>query len=157
MASSSPPPLVLNNLSKDQTTEYVIYKEPLLYEPSLDNTNKSDIIQHEPKPRSIQHGESRQPFINSLSIPGPFEDKINTYTTWSVFNLLCCCTFIGCISCCYSLKTEKLRKRGDIRGAVIASKQARMLNIISTALGVFILVSNLTYLINHPDLLKQLH
>ena len=140
MTSSSPPSLVLNDLSKDQTTEYVIYKEPFLYEPSLDNTNQSDIIQNQPKTRSIQYIEDRHPPINSRSIRDPVEDEIRTHTTWSVFNLLCCCTFIGCIACCYSLKTEKLRSHHDIPGALKASKTARNINIIGTALGIIILV-----------------
>jgi hypothetical protein len=141
MASNFPPPLVLNDLSKDQTTEHVIYKDPLVYEPSLDNTNKSDIVQHQPKPRSMQYVEIRHPPINSRSIHNSLGDEIKTYTTWSVLNILCCCMLIGCCACNFSMITKKLRKHGDIPGALEASKTARMLNIISTALGIIIWVA----------------
>jgi hypothetical protein len=147
-ANFSPSTSVMNDISKEQTTEKVINKEPLPSGSSLNNANISGQVSHQPRPTSTYNGESIQPFINARSIPNPLEEKIKTYIVWSCLNILCCCWCVGCIACHYSLETTRLRQNGDIQGALETSERARNINIVSTTLGVFITTMYLIYILH---------
>jgi len=147
----SPSTSVMSDISKEQTTENVIYKEPLPCGSSLNNANISGQVSHQPRPTSTYNGESIQPFINARSIPNRLAEEIKTYMVWSCLNILCCCWCVGCIACHYSLVTKRLRQNGDIQGALKASERARTINIISTMLGVIIMIIDVIYILHHIE------
>jgi len=66
-------------------------------------------------------------------------NKIKTHVMWTIFNICCCCWFLGCVAGYYSCKTEKLRREGDVQDALNASNMARIINIIATTTGITII------------------
>jgi hypothetical protein len=143
----SPSTSVMNDISKEKTTENVMHKEPLPCGSSLNNTNTSGQVPHQPRPTSTYNGESIQPFIDARSMPNPSAEKIKTHIVWSCLNILCCCWCVGCIACHYSLETERLRKNGDIQGALKNSERARSINVVGTMLGVIIIIIDVIYIL----------
>jgi hypothetical protein len=101
MAASFPPSLAINDLSDDQITENVIYKEPRLFESSLKNTNNLHSVQHQSgsRTRTTHNAKYIQALLDEQSIRHPLADDIKTPTVWSIFNILWCCTCIGCFAC----------------------------------------------------------
>jgi hypothetical protein len=70
-----------------------------------------------------------------LKVINPELNNINNYTGWSVFNILCCSCILGCVACYFSSETDSLILKGDIQGALNASRTARIINRIATILG----------------------
>lgn len=109
----------MNDLSRNQTSKSIVHYQPSPYELSLNIKDISDKFQCQPQSRSINNVES--------------------YQCWSIFNTLSCCLCLGCMACVYSIETRKLKKQGNFRGALKASKQARNLNIIDTISGIILI------------------
>ena len=76
----------------------------------------------------------------------PQMDSIENYKIWSITNTLCCCLCLGLFACHYSYETDALKLRGDIQGALKASKNARILNITATLIGTVIIF---LYILTH--------
>lgn len=119
------PNSVSENLSKGQTTQTIVHKEPpsygFLYSLSLQNEAHSrgiPIMSIDPSSRSnFQMNE------------------IRSYTIWSILNMLFCCFILGLVACHYSNETKELQLKNDIQGAMNASRNARTLNTIATIVG----------------------
>ena len=65
---------------------------------------------------------------------------VNSHLGWSIFNILCCCIILGCIACFFSVRTDDAKSAGDLQNALKNSKRAQIFNIISTVLGVIIII-----------------
>ena len=65
---------------------------------------------------------------------------VNTHLGWSIFNILCCSIIFGCIACFFSVRTDDAKSAGDLQNALKNSKRAKIFNIISTVLGVIIII-----------------
>jgi len=72
-------------------------------------------------------------------------NSIENYQVWSILNILCCCWILGCVACYFSLETNNHKVRGDVQGALNASRNARTINIISTVLGIILNINLILY------------
>ncbi|UJR24144.1 hypothetical protein I4U23_027110 [Adineta vaga] len=66
-------------------------------------------------------------------------NQVESYLAWSVINILCCCLCLGFVACYFSSEVDAAKKRGDLQGALNASRSARNMNIITTVVGVIVL------------------
>ena len=140
----SEPSPVFDDLSKVQTTENIVHKEPPRY-----GFLNPVALQSPAYPNTVQNPAQWRPMYNAGSPPTYGHPNammmqptgsIETYQAWSVFNILCCCLLLGFVACYYSSETEELRQRGDLAGAMDASKTARNVNIVATVIGVIAII-----------------
>lgn len=73
-------------------------------------------------------------------------NNIESYMGWSILNIFCCCLCFGLLACFYSSETNDAKIRGDILGALNASRKARTINIIATILGIIITINYVVFL-----------
>lgn len=79
------------------------------------------------------------PRYNPQSSIGNIID-VQEYTTWSIFNIIFCCIFIGGCAFYISRSTRKKKHMGDIIRAKNLSKLTAILNIIATISGIIIYI-----------------
>ncbi|CAF1500047.1 unnamed protein product [Rotaria sordida] len=128
---------VQNVQSEEQTTKNDVCTEPPPpYESCVNNANTSLEVHYQSRLGSRNNDECTQAFVEARSPPTQSIDQIETYIVWSIFNILCCCLCFGCLACCYGNKTQQLKERNDVQGALKASKQARTWNTIATIFGI---------------------
>jgi hypothetical protein len=65
----------------------------------------------------------------------PYQGEIQTYLWQSIVVTVLCCLPFGIPAIVYAAKVDGLRARGDIAGAMAASKSAKMWCSISLGLG----------------------
>ena len=65
-------------------------------------------------------------------------NSVPNYMAWSILNILCCFWILGCVACFFSIQTDDSKKNGDIQGALNNSRTARIINIVSTILGLIL-------------------
>jgi hypothetical protein len=137
-----------NDFSSGPPQDNVVHAPPPSYgflNPSvLNNANNIDQkpTQYQPQPQWSPTGT----FGNTQNMYGvptivnvnPDLNNVENYIVWSVLNILCCCLCLGFVGCYYSLETNNAKVRGDIQGALTASRNARTINIITTCLGLII-------------------
>ncbi len=134
----SPPPLV-NDFSPNSTRENEL---PPSYTSIINNSNnihpKSDQYQFQfGTTRNVIHTQ------NMSNVSTSFNQELNNienYKVWSIINIIFCCLCLGCVACFYSVETDDAKLRGDIQGALNASRNARTINIVATILGIIILI-----------------
>jgi len=136
----------INDFSNDPPKENVVREPPPSYaflNPSvLDNANNVDSkpTQYQPQPQWSPPGTvgSLQNMYRGQMMVNPEINNIENYMAWSILNILFCCLCLGFVGCYYSSETNDSKVRGDIQGALNASRNARTINIITTCLGLFI-------------------
>jgi hypothetical protein len=157
MADTSPPYSVTNpvldDVSRNQTTENIVHKEPPRYgflnPAALNPTNNLG-------PSTIPYQPQHQwtPMGNGGGIPAMYGSSLATnpelaaiysYKAWSILNILCCCLCLGFVACYYSNETEEAKLRGDIVRALNASRNARTFNIITTIVGIIMITFYILY------------
>jgi hypothetical protein len=144
----------VNDFSSDPPQENVVHAPPPSYgflNPSvLDNTNDvgQKPTQYQPQPQWSSPGTvgSPQTMYSIPTMVNPEINNVENYMVWSVLNILFCCLCLGFVSCYYSMETNNSKVRGDIQGALNASRTARTLNIITTCLGLIINTMYVLYL-----------
>jgi hypothetical protein len=139
-----PPPAVVNDFSQGPTAEHVAQQQPPPYG-FINPSASTDPSNTDVKPTQYQPpwGQPTNMVSPGNAYPGsvvinPELNSIEDYQVWSILNIICCCWFIGCFACYFSLETNNNKQRGDIQGALNASRTARTINIISTVLGIII-------------------
>ncbi|CAF1219098.1 unnamed protein product [Rotaria sordida] len=144
--TSPAPNSALQDLSKGEITENIILEEPPRYEfvnPSAFNNQNnyvSGTLRYQPHWITIDNSGSTTTMLGTSSKMNPQISHIKNYKTWSIFNALCCCLCLGLVAFHYSKETEILLLRNDIRGAFNTSRKARRINIITTVLGIILLI-----------------
>jgi len=141
----------VTDLSKDQIREDVFTKEPPQYSPlhpkSMKHSSTSSTVR-QPQSKSTFSVNCGRVFVAPHQIITQSTVQIKSYKSWSIFNILCCCLWLGCYAYYYSIVTNDLKERGDIRGALNASNKARKFNIISTVIGIiFIFITILIIIV----------
>jgi hypothetical protein len=71
----------------------------------------------------------------------PRLNNIRNYRIWSILNILFCCFCVGFVACHYSYETDSYILKGNVQGALKASRNARITNVIATLLGIIIVYS----------------
>jgi hypothetical protein len=82
-----------------------------------------------------------------LTVIDPELNNIQNHKFWSILNILCCCFCLGLIACHYSYETDLFILKGNIQGALSASRTARKINIIATILGTTVFFICIIYMI----------
>ncbi len=134
--------------SKYPYAENVVEKDPPSYAceyPLSNNTYNvgQNTIQSQPQPQFVPTGNVVVTTAHVPKVVNPVLNDINNYQCWSILNILCCCICLGAVACYYSSKTDSALLRGDIQGALNASRNARTFNIIATVIGVIIITLNI--------------
>jgi hypothetical protein len=146
----SAPASVVNDVPSGPITENVIHKSPPSYgflNPlALNNTNNVGPSTIQPQPQF--GGMESTPNMYGVTTMVHLElDQVDSYQVWSILNILFCCLCLGAIACFYSCETNDAKLRGDIQGALNASRNARTINIICTVLGLILNVILVIYYI----------
>ncbi|CAF0848285.1 unnamed protein product [Adineta steineri] len=131
---------IIDDISKDGNLANVIYSEPPNYTvQSTEPINYSDTHTQVHQPQSSYNINSSSPSSNPNRNITQSTNEINSYTAWSIINIICCCNIcFGCLALHYSIKTEDLKGEGLVQNALITSKVARNINTVITMLGLFI-------------------
>jgi len=149
------PTSTVDHLSKGQNTAEVIYNKPPDYECRSSESMKNGMSPSQiHQPQSTYNINSTSSLINSQSTLTQSTHQIESYISWSVLNTFCCCLCLGCVAWHYSSKTKTMKKIGRIQDALKASKKARNMNIITTMVGIILLIIDILYLIYYSD---QIH
>jgi hypothetical protein len=64
---------------------------------------------------------------NAFVVSAGFNQELNTienYQVWSILNIIFCCWILGCVACYFSCETDNHKTRGDLEGALNASRTA---------------------------------
>ncbi len=69
--------------------------------------------------------------INSDVVP-------NDYLYWSIFNTICCLTFVGAIAIFYSVITRQSIKNNDLANAQKQSSVAFKMNLVASIVGLLV-------------------
>ena len=120
------------------------YEEPPSYtavNPLLNNINLNTI--------QPQHVNTAPNAYCILKVNNPELNHIEDHMCWSVFNILCCCWILGCVACYFSCKTGGLMSKGNIQGALYASRNARTMNCVATILGIICYLIYVIYWMNY--------
>ncbi|CAF3942509.1 unnamed protein product, partial [Rotaria sp. Silwood1] len=143
-------PLV-EDLLKDETKENIVDKEPSRYgfinPEALKNINDCgpSTLQYQSQGKTIGNVEGipyTYPVPSTMNRP---IGEIKTYRIWSALNIVCGCLILGLVAGYYSSETEELRNKGDIQGALNASRKARTINIIATIGGITAIIIYVLY------------
>ncbi|CAF4042017.1 unnamed protein product [Adineta steineri] len=116
--------LTIHDISKDGNLANVIYSKPPTYTvQSTEPINCSD-THSEVRQRQLTYSiNSSSPSSNPNRNITQSTNEINSYTAWSIINIICCCNIcFGCLALHYSIKTEDLKGEGLVQGALITSK-----------------------------------
>ena len=119
--------------------EEIRRKEPPSYQVLF---QQPDVLDSAPTDRN----RDQQPSVTVQHCSVPPITKIKSHITWSIVNIVLCCWCLGCVACCFSMRTRTLRRTGDIQGALEASRMARGWNVCSTMCGIIILLYLLVHL-----------
>ncbi len=151
-ATDLPLSSVISDSSRGPITENVVYSPAPSYgfvNPStLDNTNNVNQKPAQYQPQwgaagNVEHTPNI--YVVPPTVANQELNQVESYTVWSVLNIFFCCWILGCVACAFSLQTNNAKERGDLHGALSASRTARTINIISTVLGVIIYIIYILY------------
>ena len=122
---------VVNEVLVGAQLENVNEQEP---SPPYESLNRNIIysipIRHESssrQPRNMANFETSDADVRYI------DDRL----CCSILNTLCCCCILGCVAVYFSCETKRLKRNGDRRAALYASRTARTCNRISFCLGLF--------------------
>ena len=142
---------VTDSATNAETTENIVYKESPRYRFSnlaalqKSTSGASNVVYYQPE-RGIWNNSGTAPYLNpgttTISSPIP---EVESYKTWSIFNVFCCFLILGLVACAFSDMTKQATLRGDIQGALSASKKARVINIIATLVGMISIIVIMLY------------
>lgn len=99
--------------------------------------------------RSLGAGEAPPPPQASYTPPPPprFDTpgqppaaQVPNYLWQSIVVTLCCCLPIGIVAIIFAAQVNDKLRRGDIQGAMQASKQAKMWCLIAVGLGILVAI-----------------
>ncbi|CAF1019139.1 unnamed protein product [Adineta steineri] len=139
---------IIDDLSKDGHSAKVIHSEPLDYAfQSAEPINYSNTNTQVHQPQPTYNINYLPPTINLNGNVIQSTDKINSYIVWSIINICCCNTCFGCLALHYSNKTKDLKREGLLQDALNTSKVARNINLVTTMLGIFVLVFWFIYIL----------
>jgi hypothetical protein len=137
---------MMENLSKEKTSEDVVQEAPPSYHLLYGKSNTSEDVQSQPSSFVLtDNDQCGQPAVNVKLTPSQPIYTIESYIIWSILNILCCCCCFGFIACCFLMKTKDLKEHGDIQGALKASKTARKWNLFTTVFGITMISLQITY------------
>ncbi|XP_069751025.1 dispanin subfamily A member 2b-like [Narcine bancroftii] len=74
----------------------------------------------------------------------PEIERVETYMSWSVFNLIFCFFPLGLVALIFSCKVDIASRNDDQESAMQSSFIARLLNLISTLVGIIIFIIIIT-------------
>jgi hypothetical protein len=138
--------VLMDDLSQEKPSEDIVEEQPPSYQLLFGKSNLSNNSQHQPK-SIVMTGNDR--CRQSLVIVQPTSDQpiycIESHLVWSILNIIFCCCLCGCVACCFSMQTKRLKNQGNIQGALKASKTARKWNAISTSVGIIMISINIIY------------
>jgi hypothetical protein len=151
--SLSAPDVVLADLPKEQHTEDIVHREPPRYgflNPAalkVPSNGDPTPVHYQPQLGVVNNfGNTPYPYrYNGPPLMNPPVGEIESYKVWSILNIFFCCFILGFIACSYSTQTEELSQRGDVQGALNASKNARTMNIIATVVGMMVITFVVIY------------
>jgi hypothetical protein len=130
---------IMNNTSLGTTNENVVQDVLPSYQSLFPTPNTSNDIQCQPPlTMSTVNDQVREAFVDMQFTDNQPIYTVNSYIAWSILNMLFCLCYVGCIPCMFSIETKILKQKGDIQGALKASKAARKWNIFVTMFGIFI-------------------
>jgi hypothetical protein len=132
-------PMQFPPVTKECSGADVNQQQPPPYEVTTRNDIGLKPTQYEPQ-RVVQPG-------NMMASPGVNYNlnNIEEYYCWSILNILCCFWILGAVACGFSCITQSSKQRGDLQGALNASRTARTLNIIATIIGVIVYIIYIIY------------
>jgi len=86
----------------------------------------------------------------------PVEPHVKSYTTWSIFNIFCCCFVGGMITTFLSCRVRELNDNGNFKGALKLSGKVLIANMIITGVGalIYFVAFPYTYMAIYPYLPK---
>merc|ERR1712127_555988 len=84
-----------------------------------------------------------EPVVIDCSLPlvvvdPPFEPHVKSYTTWSIFNIFCCCFVGGVVTTFLACRVRELNDSGNFKAALKLSGKVLLANMIVTGLGALI-------------------
>lgn len=90
-----------------------------------------------------------EPVVIDCSLPlvivdPPLEPHVKSYTTWSIFNIFCCCFIGGFVTTFLAFRVRMLNDTGNFKEALKLSSKVLLANLIITMVGA------ITYLIAFP-------
>jgi hypothetical protein len=86
----------------------------------------------------------------------PVEEHVKSYTTWSIFNIFCCCFIGGVVTLFMACRVRVLNDTGNFKEARKLSAKVLLANMIITGLGalIFLIAFPYTYMAIYPYLPK---
>ena len=86
----------------------------------------------------------------------PIEPHVKSYTTWSIFNIFCCCFIGGFFTTFLAFRVRMLNDNGNIKEALKLSGKVLLANLIVTMIGaiIYLIAFPYAYMAIYPSLPK---
>jgi hypothetical protein len=75
----------------------------------------------------------------------PVEPHVKSYTTWSIFNIFCCCFVGGIVTTFLACRVRDLNDNGNFKAALKLSGKVLLANMIITGIGALIYMAAFPY------------
>lgn len=86
----------------------------------------------------------------------PMESHVKSYTSWSIFNIFCCCFIGGAVTTFLACRVRELNDTGNFKAALKLSGKVLLANLIITGLGalIYMIAFPYAYMAIYPHLPK---